>query len=322
MTALPAPDRIRLPGPLRHPPGAHRGGRGRRRPAPRSAVRSLDRRGDPFRGVVRALIPGPPGFERTVAFAATKRPSASHAPPRAGAWAPPRGKDGRLRGKPRLQRRRRWYPRRKRRLIPEGRARIIAATKRRWAALRRAKAAGNPGAPEKATPAAAKPGLRRIGAKSAAKNSKPAVAPPKALGRTKAAPRRPGRGEGAKRPAAPAMAEAAAAGAPAAAAGWCGRRDCASHNAASGQFPSGRLYARSRLVNPAPLIAGNRRRRIHLGFRARPFSGHNGRNYDLIELNLDRACHRPPAWMSTVVQYDYTHTHRYCIQSCSHIDCL
>jgi hypothetical protein len=31
----------------------------------------------PFRGGVRVLITGPPGFERTVAFAPTKRPSAS-----------------------------------------------------------------------------------------------------------------------------------------------------------------------------------------------------------------------------------------------------
>jgi hypothetical protein len=45
----------------------------------------------------------------------------------------------------------------KRRLTPEGRARIIAATKRRWAALGtvKAKVAGKSGAPEKATPAVA-----------------------------------------------------------------------------------------------------------------------------------------------------------------------
>ena len=40
---------------------------------------------DPSRGGVRVLITGPPGFERTVAVAATKRPSASYSPPRAGA---------------------------------------------------------------------------------------------------------------------------------------------------------------------------------------------------------------------------------------------
>jgi hypothetical protein len=50
-----------------------------------------------------------------------------------------------------------------------------------------------------ATPAAAKPGLRRVGTKSAAKNSKPAVAPRKAVGRTKGGAEAAGRGEGARR---------------------------------------------------------------------------------------------------------------------------
>jgi hypothetical protein len=49
---------------------------------------------------------------------------------------------------------------RKRRLIPEGRARIIAATKSPSAAVRKAKAALKSPTPEKATPAAAKPGLK------------------------------------------------------------------------------------------------------------------------------------------------------------------
>ena len=56
---------------------------------------------------------------------------------------------------------------------------IIAATKRRWAAPRKAKASGKSGAPEKATPAAAKPGLKRAARTSAAKKSTPAVAPRK-----------------------------------------------------------------------------------------------------------------------------------------------
>ncbi len=46
----------------------------------------------PFHGCVRVLITRPPGFERTVAFAATERPSASHAPPRAPEKATPGAK--------------------------------------------------------------------------------------------------------------------------------------------------------------------------------------------------------------------------------------
>ena len=59
--------------------------------------------------------------------------------------------------------------RKKRRLIPKGRTRIIAATKKRWGAVRKAKAAGKAAAPKKATPAGAKPGVKRIGTKSAKK---------------------------------------------------------------------------------------------------------------------------------------------------------
>jgi hypothetical protein len=76
--------------------------------------------------------------------------------------------------------------RKKRDLSPEGRARIVAATKRRWAAVRKAKAAGKSAAPEKATPAAAKPGLKRAARTGAAKKSKPAVGLRKAVGQAKA----------------------------------------------------------------------------------------------------------------------------------------
>ena len=62
----------------------------------------------------------------------------------------------------------------KRRLSPEGRARIVAATKQRWAAKRKVEAA--------AKPAAAKSGLKRAAQSIAAKKSKPAVAPRKAVG--------------------------------------------------------------------------------------------------------------------------------------------
>src|ERR1035441_5335599 len=101
---------------------------------------------DPSRSSARVLITGPQGSERAVAFALDQtsrddhgtgrlrlqprppvRPSASYAPPRRrmAAAAPP--VPAQAAGK-------------KRRLSPEGRARIIAATKRRWAALRKAKA--------------------------------------------------------------------------------------------------------------------------------------------------------------------------------------
>ena len=116
--------------------------------------------------------------------------------------------------------------RKKRRLTPEGRARIIAATKKRWAALRkaRAKAAGKVATPKKATPvpaaksAAAKPGLKRAARSSAVKKSTLAVTPRKAVGLTKAASKRPAsaRAQGGQA-AAPPMAEAAAVSVPAAA---------------------------------------------------------------------------------------------------------
>jgi hypothetical protein len=63
--------------------------------------------------------------------------------------------------------------------------------------------------------AAAKPGLKRVVRSTAAENSTQAVAPRNAVGRTKAAPRRPaaGRAQGGTA-AAPAMAEAATVSAP------------------------------------------------------------------------------------------------------------
>jgi len=54
--------------------GADRHGRGGRRTAPRSAVRSLDRRG-PVPGRPRVLIRWPQGFERTVTFALDEAPA-------------------------------------------------------------------------------------------------------------------------------------------------------------------------------------------------------------------------------------------------------
>ena len=70
---------------------------------------------DPSRSSARVLITGPQGSERAVAFALDQtsrddhgtgrlrlqprppvRPSASYAPPRAGAWPPRRGNVGRL----------------------------------------------------------------------------------------------------------------------------------------------------------------------------------------------------------------------------------
>jgi hypothetical protein len=110
MRIIAATKRLPLPGHLVHPPGAHRGGRGDRA-APRLSVRawiaaepsraasgcsSLCRRVSKGRWRSRSL----------------KRPRASYAPPRAGAWQPRRGNAGWLRGKPRLHGRRRRCRRR------------------------------------------------------------------------------------------------------------------------------------------------------------------------------------------------------------------
>ena len=186
-------------GRLRRPAGAHRGGR-RGRGAHVA---------QPFEGSPRTLSGAASGYSSRGRGASkgwsrrprTKRPSAPYAPPRAGAWLPRRGKDGRPVRKAKAAAGDAEAPakpaKKKRSLSREGRARIVAGPKRR----------GN-------QPCG---GVKYAARTSTAKKSAPAVAPRKAVGRTKAASKRPaaGRVHGGNG-AAPPMAEAAAGGAPAA----------------------------------------------------------------------------------------------------------
>jgi hypothetical protein len=165
----------------------------------------------PSRGGVRVLITGPRGFERTVAFARDEAPKRIARPAARPSIAAAQGirRAARKAKAAAATTAPAKAARKKRRLSPEGRARIIAATKRQWAALREGKAKA------KAAGKSAVRGLKRAAQRVAAKKSKSAVGPRRAAVRAKAAPRRPaaGRAQGGQA-AAPAMAEAAAVGRP------------------------------------------------------------------------------------------------------------
>jgi hypothetical protein len=94
---------------------------------------------DSFRGGVRALVTGPQGFERTVAFALDEAPKRIAIPAARRRMAAAQRKRRAAARKPKAA-----TPTpakaagRKRRLNPAGRARIIAATKKRWAAQKKA----------------------------------------------------------------------------------------------------------------------------------------------------------------------------------------
>jgi hypothetical protein len=168
-----AADRLRLQGDFRYPTGAHRGCRRGRRKALRPAARGLDRRG-----------PAPrqrPGADHRAAglrkdgHVRARRSAQAHRTPRC---APAHGcrAEETLGGCPELKA---AAPtpanaaRKKRRLTPEGRTRIIAATKRRRRRPNRASARcpDQPGQEIKAGGRAAEGGAKAAGRGQSAKRA-------------------------------------------------------------------------------------------------------------------------------------------------------